>query len=185
MGGEGPLPRIFSDSSARRGRATFLACTLGAVTLTQVGGRTHLVEFVGADDVTGEGTRNVDSRRLRWAERAEVASRPPAEMWPRGGERLTHCGLGGSSRSESVVVGRIESGEHEWSGFSCGVAELDGWMRDEALAADRRRGSRVRGATVSGRVVGSVQLSALQVEACSDVPAWRENGRCRRRLVRC
>jgi GNAT superfamily N-acetyltransferase len=73
---------------------------------------------------------------------------------------------------ESVVVGRIDAGAHDCSPFSCGVAELDGWVRGPAVAADRRQGGRVLVATVSGgRVVGCVQLSALQVEALSDGPA--------------
>jgi predicted N-acetyltransferase YhbS len=77
----------------------------------------------------------------------------------------------GAPGSESVVVGRIDAGGHDCSDFFCGVAELDGWVRGEAVAADRRQGSRVLVAAVGRRVVGCVQLSALQVEASSDVPA--------------
>ena len=88
---------------------------------------------------------------------------------------------------ESVAVGRLDAGELDRSAFSCGVAELDGWVRGEAAAADRRQGSRVLVATGSGgRVVGCVQLSALEVEAALHGPAGvGESGRCRRPSGRC
>jgi predicted N-acetyltransferase YhbS len=90
--------------------------------------------------------------------------------WPGQSERLAHYGVVRVAGGEGVLVGRIDVGEHDWSGFGCGVSELDAWLRDEAVAADRRPGSRVLVATVAGRVVGCVQLSALQVEASSDGP---------------
>jgi predicted N-acetyltransferase YhbS len=75
----------------------------------------------------------------------------------------------GAAGSERVVVGGIDAGEHDCSAFSCGVAELDRWVRGQAVAADRREGTRVLVATVSGgRVVGCVQLTALQLEAASE-----------------
>jgi predicted N-acetyltransferase YhbS len=77
----------------------------------------------------------------------------------------------GEVGSKSVVVSRIDAVEHDCSGFSCGVAELDGWVRGDAVAADRRPGARVVVATVNGRVVGCVQLSAFQVEAALGAPA--------------
>jgi predicted N-acetyltransferase YhbS len=63
----------------------------------------------------------------------------------------------------------MDPGVHDFSGFSCGVPELDRWVRAEAVAADRQRGVVV--ATVNGRVVGCAQVSEFQVEAPSGVPA--------------
>jgi len=108
--------------------------------------------------------------RVRWAAASEGPSPPQGESG-RGREVMAHCRVVGAAGSESVFVGRIDAGGQDCSDFFCGVGELDGWVRGEAVAADRRQGSRVLVAAVGGRVIGCVQLSALQVEASSDEPA--------------
>jgi predicted N-acetyltransferase YhbS len=66
-----------------------------------------------------------------------------------------------------ITVARIADEPQGRARFRCGNAEMDRWLRDDAVVVDRRPGFRVTAATDGTRVVGCYLLNALQVEARS------------------
>jgi hypothetical protein len=54
----------------------------------------------------------------------------------------------------AVRIERIDPDRHDRSDFGCGDPALDGWLRQDAVAADRQVGVVVHVAAEGGRVVG-------------------------------
>lgn len=79
---------------------------------------------------------------------------------------------------DDLRLERLRSG-HELAGFSCGVEELDGWLRRHALVAQQTDSARtfvvVRGARVVGYVsltMGSVQRADAPPRLVRGLPAY-------------
>ena len=54
----------------------------------------------------------------------------------------------------AVLVERIDRERQDWSAFCCGDPGIDGWLRRDAVVADRQVGVVVQVASVGRRVVG-------------------------------
>jgi GNAT superfamily N-acetyltransferase len=68
-----------------------------------------------------------------------------------------------------VLVERIDGERQDWSAFCCGDPAIDGWLRQDSVAADRQVGVMVQVASVGGRVVGCYRLGSLQVQSAPSV----------------
>ena len=76
----------------------------------------------------------------------------------------------GACRLELRVLGavrieRIDPGRHDRSVFDCGDSAVDGWLRQDAIVADRQQGVVVQVASDGRRVVGCYRLGSFQVQA--------------------
>lgn len=72
-----------------------------------------------------------------------------------------------------VLVERIDRERQDWSAFCCDDPAIDGWLRQDAVAADGQVGVVVQVASVGGRVVGCYRLGSFQVQSA---PSMRQSG---------
>ena len=73
---------------------------------------------------------------------------------------LEDCGFVGAVRIE-----RIDPGRHDRSVFDCRDSAVDGWLRQDAIVADRQQGVLVQVASDGSRVVGCYRLGSFRVQA--------------------
>jgi GNAT superfamily N-acetyltransferase len=66
---------------------------------------------------------------------------------------------------DAVRIERIDPGRHDRSVFDCGDSAVDGWLRQDAIVADRQQGVVVQVASDGRRVVGCYRLGSFQVQA--------------------
>ena len=108
----------------------------------------------------------------------------PQDASPRGygvervgpGRRLRSGSAGGLEDCgvvDAVRVERIDHGRHDWSVFSCGDSVVDGWLRQDAIVADRQAGVVVQVASDGRRVVGCYRLGSFQLQARRPVGSLR------------
>ncbi len=93
---------------------------------------------------------------------APISNRTP------GTRGLEDCGFVGEVRIE-----RIDPGRHDRSVFGCGDPAVDGWLRLDAVPAERQVGVVVQVATEGGRVVGCYRLGSFQVQVRRPVMSLR------------
>jgi hypothetical protein len=74
---------------------------------------------------------------------------------------------------DAVRVERIDPGRHDRSVFDCSVSAVDGWLRQDAIVADRQQGVVVQVASDGRRVVGCYRLGSFQVQAGPSVTSLR------------